>query len=123
MTILLPLRFRIIVLVCLFLSALSVIFILNNTQDKHKYANLVGTIIYKSDKLGDLPNRNFGKYRYITLDTYSLPFELYIGKDFGDFKPLYERLDSLQVGDFISVFFYETENDKNEGINRNIQFI
>jgi len=74
-------------------------------------------------ELGTLPVRHHGKYRYLEIDGYPYPFEIFVGNEPGDFKPKYERIDNLKQGDTVSIFYYETENTKNEGINRFIQFI
>ncbi|MCU0443688.1 MAG: hypothetical protein MUE85_02140 [Microscillaceae bacterium] len=36
---------------------------------------------------------------------YPKTFELFIGKDFGDFSPEFEKIDDLKLGDKIDVFF------------------
>ncbi|MPR34001.1 hypothetical protein [Salmonirosea aquatica] len=57
------------------------------------------------------------------IENYRFPFEIFVGNDEGDFKPKYENIDNLKEGDIISVYFYEIENTKKEGLNRFVQFI
>lgn len=82
-----------------------------------------GSINYIGNTFNDLPNRDLGKYRYIRIDQYPYIIELFVGKDAGDFKPRYENIDQLKVGDAIKVYGYETSATAKEGVNRTIQFI
>jgi len=63
------------------------------------------------------PNRHIGKYRYILLENYPIPVEIFIGKDAGDFKPKLEQIDDLKPGDIIKVHYAtSTEAGSNEMI-------
>lgn len=79
--------------------------------------------MYLNKHLGELPFRDIGKYRYLMLQGYPFPFEIFVGKDPGDFSPKYDQIDNLRPGDVVSVFYYETEYTQEEKINRYIQFI
>ena len=46
-------------------------------------------------------------------------FELFTGKDAGDFKPAFERIDELKPGDKITVYF----DEQDDPINRLAYFI
>lgn len=82
-----------------------------------------GKITYLDVTYQDYPNRDKGKYRYIQLNNYSRTFELFVGKDAGDFKPKMERVDSLQLGDIVTVYFDDRLNDQGDPINRLVYFI
>ena len=123
MVIFLPFRFRVIVLISILLIIVSGFLIIRDTKPKTEYSKLRGIISYYDKTYGELPNRDMGKYRYLKINNYPYEFELYIGKDFGDFKPEFENLDGLKVGDNISIYGYETNDTKQSGINRNTQFI
>ena len=118
-----PLTFRFL----LFFSAIFILFSINliyqNSKPKSEYSMLRGKIIYIGNKYNDLPARNFGKYRYLIVDQYSYPFEIFVSKDDGDFKPKYENIDKLKIGDTIEIYGYESNKVEKEGINREIQFI
>ena len=121
--IVLPLRFRVILIVALCLGAFAVWKMNQDSKPKEQYEKLSGTITYIDKRLGALPNRDLGKYRYLKIDNYKYPLEIFIGKDAGDFKPKFEKIDSLKVGDAISIYHYSSDDTQNQGINRVIQFI
>jgi len=118
-----PLNLRGIVAVSIGLVVLMILTIRLNSKEKSDYNRTTGQITYLDKELGTLPVRHLGKYRYLEVDGYSFPFEIFVGNESGDFKPKYEQIDNLKKGDTISVFYYETENTQSEGINRFIQFV
>lgn len=93
------------------------------SKEKEDYDQTSGELIYLDKQLGQLPSRHMGKYRYLEVEGYEYPFEIFIGKETGDFKPKFEQIDNLRLGDTITVYYYETEYTRDEGINRYIQFI
>ena len=66
---------------------------------------------------------NPDKHRYLKIDTYPYIFEIFIGKDVGDFKPKYEQIDNLKIGDKIHIYYDELIDTRLEKINRLAQFI
>lgn len=70
-----------------------------------------------------LPVRDAGKFRYLKLDNYPYVFELFTGKDPGDFSPKLSRIDELKKGDKITIYMYESNDINRDGINRNAMFI
>jgi hypothetical protein len=112
----LPLTFRTIVLTGTVLSILFLVMIYRSTKEKTDYDQLSGKITYLNERLGNLPYRDLGRYRYLKIDGYQYPFEIYAD----DQAPL---MDSLKTGDMITIYFYQTNNTIEEGINRFTQFI
>ncbi|MCD0490054.1 hypothetical protein LPB86_17570 [Pedobacter sp. MC2016-14] len=112
----LPLTFRVVVLVCLATSILFGVIISRSTKEKSDYDHVTSRITYLDQKLGDLPSRNLGSYRYLKIEGYQYPFEIYIDEQSA-------RMDSLKIGDVVSAYFYQTDNTEQEGINRFIQFV
>lgn len=94
-----------------------------NAKPKSEYSVIHSRINYLDQRYRDLPNRHFGKYRYLKVDAYPYPFELFIGKETGDFKPKFENIDALAVGDTVSIYGYQTPETEKEGINQHVQFI
>ena len=94
-----------------------------NTKSRTEYQRITSEINYLGKTLGKMPHRNIGKYRYLQLAGYVYPFEMFIGNDVGDFKPKYEQIDRLRIGDTITVYYYETDNTRDEQVNRFVQFI
>ncbi len=119
--ILLPLRFRMLVLVSIALIIWISYLIYKDSKPMTEYSNISGTITYIAETYQDLPNRHIGKYRYITIDSYPSVIELFIGKDKGDFKPKYEKVDSLKLEDLITI--YGDNLTENQYVNRRIFFI
>ena len=118
-----PLNLRGIIAVSVALTGLMIVYIQMNSKEKIEYEKTTGQIIYLDKQLGQLPVRDLGKYRYLEVDGYEYPFEIFVGNESGDFKPKFEKIDNLNLGDTITVFYYQTEDVQNEGINRFIQFI
>ena len=96
--------------------------LVQGAKEKNELPNVKGEITFIDSSYQDLPNRNFGKYRYILLDNYSKVIEVFIGKGAWDFKPEFERVDELKVGDEISVYYFDNEINDIQ-VNRLIQFI
>ena len=102
---------------------LSSFVLFRGTKDKSEFKKVSGNVVYLDKTFQELPNRHQGKYRYLMIDNYPKAFELFIGKDPGDFKPDYENIDSLEVGDEITIFYDETNRETDPRINRLLQFI
>ncbi|MEO6230574.1 MAG: DUF3592 domain-containing protein [Ferruginibacter sp.] len=118
-----PLNLRGIIAALILLIALMVFHIQMNSKQKFEYEKTTGQIVYLDKQLGKLPITNPGKYRYLKIQGYEFPFEIFVGNESGDFKPKFEQIDSLKVGDNVTVFYYQTNNTKEERINRFTQFI
>ncbi len=118
-----PFNLRGIIAVSIILAALMIVYIQKNSKEKSEYEKTTGQIIYLDQQLGELPLRDPGKYRYLKVEGYEYPFEIFVGKESGDFKPKFEKIDNLKPGDTVTVFYYQTENTRSVGINRFIQFI
>jgi hypothetical protein len=74
-------------------------------KDKREFQKITGTVDCISMKYLDLPNRDYSKYRYIKINGFVKPFELFVGKDPGDFKPALNKMDIVKPGDILSVYF------------------
>ena len=78
-------------------------------KDKKEFRKIEGTVNFISLKYHDLPNRDFTKYRYIKVNEYEKPFEVFVGKDPGDFKPALDKIDIIKPGDILTVYFEEED--------------
>ena len=119
--IVLPLRFRVLVLVSIALIIWISYLIYKDSKPMSEYDNVSGTITHIAETYQDLPNRHIGKYRYITIDNHPSVIELFIGKDKGDFKPKFEKIDDLKLEDSITI--YGDDLTENIYVNRRIFFI
>lgn len=97
--------------------------LIRGTKEKTDFHRIAGRITYLGKVYEELPTRDKGKYRYLLIDTYPKMFELFIGKDYGDFKPSYERIKELKPGDDIVVYYDVSKNETDIRLNRLTQFI
>lgn len=118
-----PLNLRGIIGFSITLTVMMIVHIQMNSKTKNDYEKTTGQVTYFEQQLGQLPVRHMGKYRYLIIEGYEVPFEIFVGNEPGDFQPKFEQIDNLKVGDQITAFYYQTDNTKNEGVNRFIQFI
>ncbi len=103
--------------------ALSAFLLVRGKKEKSEFQNITGTIISLEKTFQELPLRDQGKFRYLIIDTYQKAFEIFVGKDPGDFKPEFEKIDNLRVGDKISVYYDENLKYPDARINRHLQFL
>ena len=82
-----------------------------------------GVIEYLVNKVSVYPNKDASKFRYLKVDSYAKPFELFVGKGSGNFKPEYERVDLLKPGDTITVYYDENLYTQKDPVNRLAYFI
>lgn len=102
---------------------LGSLILIRGTKEKTEFPHISGKIIYKGKVYEELPKSDKGKYRYLNIDTYPKMFEIFVGKDRGDFKPDYEQIDSLRKGDTIEIYFDIDPTETDIRLNRLIQFI
>ena len=108
------------VITILFLGSMILI---RGTKDKIEFHQLTGKIVFLAKTFEELPLRHEDKYRYLLIDNYPKVFTIFVGKDFGDFKPHLEKIDDLKVGDEIVVYFDEDTKETDNRLNRLIQYI
>ena len=118
-----PINLRGIIAVSITLTVVMLFYIQLNSKEKFEYEKITGQITYLDNQLGNLPVRDFGKYRYLQIDNYKYPFEIFVGSESGDFKPKFEQIDKLELGNTVTIYFYQTDNSVKENINRFVQFI
>jgi hypothetical protein len=93
----------------IFLIALSIYLLRTTYKDKKEFQKITGTVDFISMKYLDLPYRDFTKFRYIKIMEYEKPFEIFVGKDPGDFTPALDKIDSVKRGDILT-FYFRKEN-------------
>jgi len=108
-----------IVFASIFVFSIAIFVITNNSKSKSEYDKSIGTIEYFEKEFEDLPTRNEGDYRYLKVNAYPYPFEIYEPNS----EPTEKKIDDLKVGDSIEIYYYEIPQTKTEGINRFVQFI
>lgn len=103
----------------LIISILSIFVIRNNSKEKNEYLKVVGTVEYFDKEFQHLPTRHKGDFRYLIIDNYPYPFEIYKPNS----EPTKRNIDDLKIGDKIELFYYEIDNTHEIGINKFTQFI
>lgn len=103
-------------------SVLGAILFFRGTKPKSAFTRETGVIAHSGKSYADYPARN-GKFHYLLLEGNARPFELFIGKDPGDFSPAYEKLDGLQVGDTITIYHDELLVQSIKPVNKLAYFI
>lgn len=111
-----PLNLRSVLAVFTVLIIVFVVFFKRESKGKNDYEHLQGRVTFVAKRLGALPNRDFGKYRYIAIDTYPYPFELYSE------EPKI-AVDSLNAGDTVTAYFYEEQSTISEQLNRHLIYL
>ena len=118
-----PINLRGIIAVSIAVTVIMIVYIQLESKEKLEYEKRTGQIIYLDKQLGNLPIRHLGKYRYLKIDSYKYPFEIFIGNESGDFKPKFEQIDRLILGDTITIYYYQTDAVIKDEINRFVQYI
>jgi len=111
--------------VALFLGGIYLLFLAHERRED--MLQITGPLLTIQRELTDHPNRHIGKPRYLQIGGYNKYFEVFVGKDPGDFSPTLERIDSLRKGDMVTIYFVEndlsSEASQDESINRLAQYI
>ena len=100
-------------------------FLLFTRADKSKssFQNVSGIITSFSNSIESFPDKDSSKFRYLQLDNSPKTFELFIGKGSGDFRPKFEKIDDLKIGDSVLIYFDENYKTQQDPINRLVYFI
>lgn len=98
---------------------LGIFVTVNNSKDKTEYDKSAGTIEYLDKEFQNLPTRHKGDFRYLKIDSYPYLFEIYEPNS----EPTQQTIDDLTAGDEIEIYYYETSDTRNIGLNRFTQFI
>lgn len=93
--------------------------------NKHKtdFYKLTGKITYLLNKLPNEEVRNNGKERYLQIENSNRIFKIFVGKEWGDFNPEFEIIDSLKIGDTIDLYFADSNQTESDQINHLTQYI
>jgi len=98
---------------------LGIFVIVNNSKDKTEYDKSTGTIEYLDKEFQNLPTRHKGDFWYLKVGSYPYLFEIYEPNS----EPTERKIDDLKIGDKIDIYYYETSDTRNIGLNRFTQFI
>lgn len=99
--------------------ALSLYLIVLNSKTKDEYSQAVGIVKHIDDKYQDYPKRHKGDFRYLIIDSYQYPFQIYMPNEIKSRK----SLDNLKIGDEVKVYYYENSSTYKNRINNFAQFV
>ncbi len=71
----------------------------------------------------DLPSRDAGKYRYLILQNFDKPLELFIGHGRFEFAPEVDKVDQLKPGDVIDVYYEDVYKEEEQSVRRGVYTI
>ena len=111
---------------CLIILIFGIYLSTRGTKEKDEFEKITGKIDYFDKTFEEINYRNKGDHRFIHVENAPIIFDLFIGKETGDFSPKFEKLDDLNIGDEITVYFDpKTPFQKNSDprINKTVQFI
>jgi hypothetical protein len=99
--------------------AIGIFVMTQNSKDKSEYDKSTGVIEYLDTEYENLPNRHQGDFRYLKITNYPFLFEIFEPNS----QPTEMTIDDLKVGDRIDIYYYETADTRDIGLNRFAQFI
>lgn len=106
--------------VCIIITLIT---IQRGDKERSAFQSVSGYLVSTENVHERYTGKDTAKYRYIQIDNYPQPFQVFIGKSPGDFKPKFEKIDHLKVGDSITVYFEETNRTRNEPVNNLAYYI
>ena len=92
-------------------------------KKKTAFQQVSGEVLSITNIHEEYPGKDTAKFRYIQVDNYPQPFQVFIGKSSGDFKPTFENIGSLQQGDSLTVYFDETTKTTGAPVNNLAYFM
>lgn len=107
----------------LFCFAIGIFLIARANKPKADFQKLTGKITYLLNKLPNEEVRKEGKERYLQLENSDRIFNIFVGRDWGDFKPKFEIIDSLKIGDNIELYYDDNYTTESNQINNLTQYI
>ena len=102
---------------------LGVFIIARSEKSKSEFTKVSGRLISINNSNQFAPRQDTSKFRYLLIDSYPKIFEIFIGKDFGDFKSKFENIDNLRANDDITIYFDNNFQTEDDPINRLTYFI
>jgi hypothetical protein len=103
--------------------ALAVLVYTRAGNERSEFYQTTGEVLYIGEATASLPQKDKHKHRYLQVSSHAKTFELFVGKATGDFQPQFEKLDSLQTGDTVTIYYDENPYTENDHINRLAYFI
>lgn len=114
------------IIASIFIIGFGIYLSVRGSKPKEDFEKVTGKIDYFDKTFQEINYRNKGKHRFIHIVDFPVVFQLFIGKETGDFSPKFEQLDQLKIGDEITVYYasktpFQKGNDAR--LNKTVQFI
>jgi hypothetical protein len=100
-----------------------IVYLLNAGKSKTAFTRVDGIIESIMSTNEHYPGKDSSRFRYIQIDNYPKPFEVFIGKAASDFKAELEHIEYLQPGDLVTIYFEETAKTEAAAVNNLARFI
>ena len=103
---------------------MSFYLITRSDKPREEFQYQKGTISYLS-KVNPFKRNSEPRSKdvYLILNEHERVFELFTGSDKGDFSPRVNKLEDLDVGDEVEIYFEENNKTKREQVNRLLQYL
>ena len=111
---------------CIMIVGFGIYFSIRGSKEKTEFESITGKIDYFDKTFQEINYRNKGNHRFIHIEDFPSVFEVFIGKETGDFSPKFEQLDKLKISNKITVYYADkTPLQKNQDLrfNNAVQFI
>jgi hypothetical protein len=92
-------------------------------KKKSSFQNTSGILLSVQNTHERFSGKDTSKYRYLEINNYPQPFQVFIGKNTGDFKPKLEKIDNLNIDDSITIYFEENNKTQMASVNNRTYFI
>ncbi|MCK8480632.1 hypothetical protein [Psychroserpens algicola] len=111
---------------CVLIVGFGIYIALRGTKAKTEFESVTGKIDYFDTTFQEITYRNKGNHRFIHIEDYPIVFDVFVGKETGDFSPKFEQLDQLHIGDEITVYHDDKtplQLHSDLRFNKTVQFI
>lgn len=107
----------------IFFMVFGAILYLKSSKAKTEYETVKGSIDFIGSSFEELNPRD---HRFIHIAGQDYVFDMFVGKETGDFSPEFEKLDELKTGDEITVYHSDDtpfQKNRDARLNKNVEFI
>jgi hypothetical protein len=105
------------------ITAFGIYLYLGSLKTKTEYETVNGKIDYIGESFEDLSPRDT---RFIHIEGYPLVFQVFVGKETGDFSPKFEQLDKLKIGDEVIAYHSGTlafQKNKDARLDKHLEYL
>lgn len=93
------------------------------SKNKSNLRRADGMVVSLKNSNKDYEGKDSFNYRFLEITNYEKPFEIFLGKESGDFKPDLQNMDVIKVGDGISIYYDESLHTRGSSVNNLTYFI